>query len=211
MGEARDFHEHAMKNGLLAGLAKTLGVSLASLIELRTGHDGDAWTFPERDAKGTIIGISRRFRNGRKGFMEGGSRGLTYPVSIPRSGESLILVEGPSDTAAAIMLGIPAIGRPSNRGGCEMLSEKIGTFSYKQVIVLGENDYREHSALKPRIQEIHDPNCTCCPLCFPGKSGAIDTAACLREMTGTEVTWMMPPEGIKDLRMWSQSKIEVNL
>lgn len=200
---------------MLAGLAKTLGVSLASLIELRAGFDGYAWTFPERDAKGTIIGISRRFKNGRKGFMAGGGRGLTYSLSLPCDGESLLLVEGPSDVAAAITLGIPAIGRPSNRGGCELLSEKIGSFSHRKcfqnIIVLGENDYREHSALKPGIRQFHDPNCVCCPLCFPGQSGAIDTAACLQEMLDVKVKWMMPPEGIKDLRMWSQSKIEVKL
>ncbi len=39
---------------------------------------GPSWMFPERDEKGEIIGLVRRFYGGKKYTMEGSKRGLTY-------------------------------------------------------------------------------------------------------------------------------------
>lgn len=67
---------------MVADLAEQLGVSAASLAALGIGWlPGEAcWTFPERDAEGKIIGLVRRFKNGKKISVEGGKRGLTYAL-----------------------------------------------------------------------------------------------------------------------------------
>jgi len=65
---------------MLEHFAEELGVTVESLEKLGVGYyPGEyAWIFAERDAKGDIIGLLKRYYNGKK-FMESGSkRGLIY-------------------------------------------------------------------------------------------------------------------------------------
>lgn len=68
---------------MIEDLASDLGVSAASLLRLEIGwYPAEAcWIFPERDAKGTVIGLARRLKNGKKLCVKGSERGLTYEVS----------------------------------------------------------------------------------------------------------------------------------
>lgn len=73
-------------NALLAiigVLADQLGVSIDSLQRLGVGWSitDNAWTFPERDADGKLIGIIRRLWDGRKLAISGSKRGLVYETS----------------------------------------------------------------------------------------------------------------------------------
>jgi len=66
--------------GMLEHFAEELGVTVTSLETLGVGYyPGEyAWVFAERDAKGDIIGLLKRYHSGKK-FMEHGSkRGLIY-------------------------------------------------------------------------------------------------------------------------------------
>jgi P4 family phage/plasmid primase-like protien len=68
---------------MLKDLASQLGVSPASLTQISIGWlpIEACWTFPERDAQGEVVGIIRRFKNGKKVSITGGKRGLTYPLA----------------------------------------------------------------------------------------------------------------------------------
>lgn len=69
--------------GPLRNLAKSLGVSVESLQTLGVGYElrKQCWIFPERDSKGKVIGLLRRFWNGKKFMFESSKRGLTYPLN----------------------------------------------------------------------------------------------------------------------------------
>ena len=63
-------------------LAKELNCSTASLRAIGAGFypEKQAWTFPERDHKGDVIGISLRYE-GDKFMVKGSKRGLIYPYN----------------------------------------------------------------------------------------------------------------------------------
>ncbi len=138
-------------------LAALLGVTATALEQLRVGpwgfKDGLHWLFPERDAAGRIIGLNRRYQDGKKIAWQGSQRGLLYGDDWQRFDGPVYLVEGPSDTAALLSLGLCVVGRPSNTGGVEHLIELLATLrSDREVIVLGENDRKPHGSLKPNAQ-----------------------------------------------------------
>ncbi len=69
-----------MLPALVDDLAADLGVTADSIRRLGVGYypaEG-CWIFPERDGEGNVIGLLRRFPNGRKFLVTGGKRGLYY-------------------------------------------------------------------------------------------------------------------------------------
>ena len=65
---------------LLDELSNQLGVSTDSMFTLGIGYIPieRAWVFPERNETGKIIGLMRRFSNGKKMVISGSKRGLYY-------------------------------------------------------------------------------------------------------------------------------------
>ena len=55
-------------------------ISVASINRLGVGYDyiEECWVFVERDERGQIVGLSRRYRDGSKCMVPGSSRGLIY-------------------------------------------------------------------------------------------------------------------------------------
>ena len=183
----------------LPELALQLGVSVHALALLSAGYDEEfGWTFPERNAKGWIIGIARRALDGAKLFCKGGRRGLTYCPHWSKRRGVVWVVEGASDVAAALGRGLCCIGRPSNTGGVEMLAEMLRPLN-RRIVVLGENDRKDQARVQEHTQS-HDPNCRGCMACWPGRAGAIQTAKALAIAIGRPVGWTLPPRGIKDMR-----------
>ena len=244
---------------MLEDLGLQLGVSPTSLARLGIGWiPAEAcWVFPERDNKGTIIGLSRRFKDGRKFSIKGSERGLTYPLNesfqagsepytpgshnwvhtsevypcpickktdwclvsaenpsdpkavicgrtsegatrpqgdagylhvrkpegvvsatpLPLSEMPVLIVEGQSDTAAALDLGYIGVGKPSAAGGTRFLREFLVG---REVVVIGEND------------------------AGAGRDGMEKTFQALKPMV-KKIVKLMPPAGIKDLRAWKQA------
>ncbi|TKJ34639.1 MAG: hypothetical protein CEE38_17365 [Planctomycetes bacterium B3_Pla] len=80
-------HNMTMFPALFGKLADQLGVSVASLHAVDVGiYPVDelgncAWTFPERDDEGNVIGLSKRLMDGAKYMVKGSERGLTYAVN----------------------------------------------------------------------------------------------------------------------------------
>ena len=72
---------------LYGELAEQLGTTSESVTAIGAGfwpvdeHDNQAWTFPERDHKGNVIGLSERLMDGNKYMVKGSQRGLIYPYN----------------------------------------------------------------------------------------------------------------------------------
>jgi putative DNA primase/helicase len=76
------YRQNIMPN-MVKYLAEELGVTAQALGRLGIGYNyaKSAFTFPERDHTGTIIGITHRYLSGKKGTEAGSKRGLTYVVN----------------------------------------------------------------------------------------------------------------------------------
>jgi DNA primase len=155
-------------------LGRALGVSAASLERLGVGWDGEAFTFPMRDERGAVIGIRRRFADGRKNCATGSRNGLFVPDGITGGGH-LLVCEGPTDCAAALDLGFEAIGRPNCNSKVRMTVRYVGA---RPVIIVADND-------------------------VAGIAGARGLAEALA-VRGRRVRIVVPPAGVKDLRAWRQ-------
>lgn len=173
----------ALTEDRLEELAELLELSPDSLQRIGCGwlEDKGCWTFPERDADGRVIGIALRWADGRKGFIKGGKRGLTIPDEVDLNQRPLCCVEGPSDVAALLTMGVEAVGRPSNRGGVKLLATLAA--DAVDVLVVGENDLKANGA-------------------SPGIDGAVATAEELATVLRRPIRWALPPEGAKDVRSW---------
>lgn len=179
-------------------LAESLGVDAASLRAIGCGWDKGkrAWTFPVRDGVANVVGIAQRFdsprlnREGKtitKAMVTGSRTGLFFdPRNWSQGNGPILLVEGASDTAAAMTMGLAVVGRPSNRGGLDHLALLLlDVPASRPILVVGERDQ------KP------DGN-------WPGRDGATSTAQQLAVKLHREVGWAMVPDGAKDTREFLQ-------
>lgn len=172
-------------------LARTLGMPVTAIDAFTYvgwhAHES-AWTLPEFDASGTIVGLNRRYLDGSKKIMYGGSHGL-YVAEFWDKGGSLFLPEGFSDTAALGSMGLSAIGRPSNMAGVEQLTEMLrGVPASRLIVVLAEYDPNPEGK-------------------WPGLEGAKLTAAKLSKALDRPVCWALPPDKAKDTRKWALERI----
>lgn len=200
-------HPHATRRR--AELAVSLGVSVVALERLRVGCGTTAnnafWTFPERNARGEIIGITRRFEtpiNGKNKLLwKGGNRGLSYEDDWSDGDGPIYLVEGASDTAAGLSMGLSVIGRPSNTGGIQHLVELLADVPHhREIVAMGENDQKPHESLSDSVKLRHKPDCNGCSICWPGQYGAFTTATRLADELRRPVWTAFPSDGAKDLR-----------
>jgi len=129
--QATDFHQ-------IDGLAMSLGVEAESLRLIGCAWTGRAWAFPMKNADGEMIGIRLRDNAGNKWAVKGSKQGLFLselgcePVAH--------VVEGPTDTAAGLTLGLSVIGRPS----CVSCESEILRYVQKQkirrLVIITDND-----------------------------------------------------------------------
>lgn len=170
----------AVKPEALDRLARALGLSADSLRRLSVGWLADrrAWSFPMRSADGSIVGIRLRLANGRKLSIRGGKEGLFVPEDL-RPGGRLLICEGPTDTAAALDWGFPAVGRPSCTGGAPRLVDLVSRLRPAEVVIVADGD-------------------------TPGRRGADGLARGLVAYVAA-VKVIAPPNEIKDARAWLRS------
>lgn len=181
--------EEALCEAELARLASSLGLSSESLRALGVGlvlpSDMEglgfrghqlAFSFPMEDGRGNVCGIRLRLENGKKFAVRGGHEG----IFVPRETEArsiLFLVEGPTDAAAMLDLGLLAIGRPNCCGGVKPVCRLIHSLRAEQVVVVADADR-------------------------PGISGAEHVAQATR-CECADVRVIQPPSGHKDIREWT--------
>jgi hypothetical protein len=184
-------------------LAAILGVAHDALDMLRVGYDERerSWWFGERNAAGRYIGVNRRFEDGKKLCAVGSKRGLTYVDDWQDWPGPCYLVEGASDVAAGLTIGICVVGRPSNIGGAEYLALLLKEFQ-RPIVVLGERDKKRHEDLAEIMQRGHDEECLGCQRCWPGLRGMEVIAAGLRKQLKREIGMAFPADGSKDVRTW---------
>jgi hypothetical protein len=123
----------------LAEFAAALGLSAPSLVAVGAAWAAPhaAWAFPMSDGYGKVVGI--RLRNERGKFAVRGSRQGIFLAAVPAQ-KTLFVCEGPTDTAAAVELGLFAVGRPN----CCCGGPEIRVFARRQAcsraVVIADND-----------------------------------------------------------------------
>lgn len=163
-------------------LAEALGVSYRALYRLGTtwAPQHRAWAFPMRDGTGAAIGIRLRSMDGRKWAVRGSRAGLIFEAPLAGAG-TLLVCEGPTDTAAAITAGFAAVGRPSCRGQDDLLRAVLAGW-HGDTVIVADHD-RPHE--RPNGDAWR-----------PGLEGAVDLARAIRRPCRI----IMPPG--KDIREW---------
>ncbi len=136
--------------------------------------------FPMFSASGEIVGVRLRTDHRRKWTIKGSREGLFLPDAL-NPDDTLIIVEGPTDTAALLGINIEAIGRPSCLGGVTEIV-KIAKSRSGPIVILSDCD-------------------------APGRRGANTLAMKLRAY-GTDVRVAEPPEGLEDARAWVQTGVD---
>jgi hypothetical protein len=119
--------------------AAMLGVSPPSLLAVGAAWAAphSAWAFPMCDGYGNTVGI--RLRNERGKFAVRGSRQGIFVASVPAQ-KTLFICEGPTDTAAAVELGLFAVGRPNCCCGGAEIKVFARRHGCTRVVVISDND-----------------------------------------------------------------------
>ncbi len=154
----------------LAALANSLGVSEDSLAALNAVYAKPhrAWAFPMSDGYGNTVGIRLRSEDGRKWAVRGSRQGIFIPAIAPAP--TTFICEGPTDTAAALTLGLFALGRPSCSCGGQDLRVACRRLGVRRVVLVADND-------------------------APGQQGAIRVA---KEVGLRHVIWTPPTKDIRE-------------
>jgi hypothetical protein len=123
----------------LAAFAASLGLAAASVAALSAAWAPPhaAWAFPMCDGYGNIVGI--RLRNERGKFAVRGSRQGIFLAAVPAQ-KTLFVCEGPTDTAAAVELGLFAAGRPNCCCGGLDVRTYARRHKCAKAVVVSDND-----------------------------------------------------------------------
>lgn len=121
-------------------LAEDLGVDPLSLDSIGCAWmtDYSAYGFPMRDAQTKVIGIRLRNSEGQKWAIKGSHSGIFLPDDA--IGDTVYVVEGATDLAAAVTLGLQAIGRPSCLGQEDIINGYVRGFQFRRVVIVSDND-----------------------------------------------------------------------
>lgn len=203
--EVKAMNEHPKAGAERERLSAELGVSVGSLelLEVGLGFDDQqrfsAW--PERDIQWRPIGIKRRFTDGSKYYIPGGTSGLYMAREWYMAAGPIFLPEGGSDTAALLTMGLCAVGRPSNIGGVTRLAGLLSNIGNRPIVVLGENDSKPEKRGQEKTKASCPLRCKGCSLCFPGRYGMLATEERLSKAIKRPVYHRMV-SGAKDVRGW---------
>lgn len=173
-----------------AELALVLGVSLDSLRRLGAVWSGlyQAWAFPMSDPDGVPVGIRLRKMDGSKWSVRGSTEGQFIPAGLSDR-STLYIVEGPTDTAALLTLGLDGMGRPSCCGAVAQTVEYLRIRPRRDVVVIGDKD---EAKTRPDGS-----------IWFPGQEGAAKLCDAIQPVTRS--LKLMYPLAFKDTRKWVQA------
>ena len=163
-------------------LAASLGVSPTALRRLEVGWNGQAWTFPMRDAEMNVVGLARRWPDGHKKFL--GHTGIFVPDGgLPEQATQILVAEGTSDVAMLLDMGFVAVGRPSCQGTIEPL---LAMLAGAEAVIVGDYDEPKRRNDGTTFR--------------PGQDGAKELADAIVKTKGTAKV-LLPLKG-KDVREW---------
>jgi len=166
--------------------ARPLGLAPKDLRAVGMGwsEQHQAYTWPMFDSRGNVIGIRLRDEDGRKWAIRGSRNGMFMAAKREKKWPMLLVVEGPTDTAAGVALGLDVVGRPGNTSGHDHLVAFAAR--WRTVVLLIDRD--EPGSRAEELTEM----------------GAKKTAEAL-VAGGRTVKICRPPETHKDLRDWYQA------
>ena len=164
-------------------LANPFYAAYQTLFDIETGWDGEAYTFPVRNANDEIIGITRRWPDGTKGMVKGSQVGIYIPRLNWDNLETLFICEGASDTATVIDMGLKAIGRVSCQTGRDHVIKWCVQKKPSQIVIVADNDSAGITGAKILGVDINH-------------GYKVLTAAC------PIIKVITPPTDISDLREW---------
>jgi len=166
------------------GEAMALGVSAEAIERLQPGYlDYDcAVAYPMRSGFGTVVGIRFRNYDGDKWAARGSREGLFFDAST-ECAEEVVVVEGTTDTVAALSIELCAVGRPSCKGCVSHLVTLLMRWGTRRVTIVADNDKYRKSDADGKMYN-------------PGIYGATELAQAL----GLKYRIIVPPA--KDMRAW---------
>jgi hypothetical protein len=124
----------------LVAFAHELGLSVAALEAAGAAWAAPyaAWAFPMCDGHGNTLGIRLRANDARKFAVRGSKQGIFIAKVPPQPW--LFVCEGPTDTAAAVDLGLFAVGRPNCCCGGPEITIYARRHHCRRVVVVADND-----------------------------------------------------------------------
>ena len=127
---------------MLDGLAMSLGVDADCLRAIGCAWSSyNAWAFPMRDSSGRVIGIRLRNSDGHKWAVKGSKSGLFIPSDYSRIADrTCYLLEGPTDLAAAMTIGLRAIGRAACLGQENLILDYVARNRIDRLVIVTDND-----------------------------------------------------------------------
>lgn len=128
----------------LAELGVSLGVTADSLRRLGAAWSKryQAWGFPmyqEADGFWEPVGIRLRNMAGDKWAVRGSHQGLFMPTTQELT-DPILILEGPTDTAAMMDLGFAVIGRPSCSGCADLIKTLLTGSHHRDVVICSDTD-----------------------------------------------------------------------
>lgn len=159
----KTLNQWARWDAMISTLSSHLGVSGRALEKLGVVHAPyhNTWAFPMRAGDNSLCGIRLRNLKGEKWAEKGSHQGLFIPQEEPPY--RMMVVEGPTDCAAALTLGYYAVGRPSCSGGVDHLIHFIKANSMPNVVIVADLDDPGLNGAK-RLQELL-PTRSCILVC----------------------------------------------
>lgn len=147
-------------------LASELQVDAQSLfrLEIAWADEHQAWAIPMRNSAREMVGIRLRDNQGKKWAVKGSRNGLFIPSGEP--GKDLAVTEGPTDCAAALSMGLYAIGKPMALMNNEAVIEFARAHRVRRVIIVPDNDTPGLTGASKLIDVCY---CPCCELVLPTK------------------------------------------
>jgi hypothetical protein len=123
-------------------LGQSLGVDTDCLIAIGCAWSTyNAFAFPMKDSTGKKIGIRLRNSDGHKWAVKGSRSGLFIPTDYDfLSEQTCYLVEGPTDLAAAMTIGLRSLGRAACLGQEEFICQWIALNRVERLVIITDND-----------------------------------------------------------------------
>ena len=147
-------------------LGERLGVDGECLFSLDVAwaEEHKAWAIPMRNADDRIVGIRLRDNDGNKWAVKGSKQGLFIPrVQV---GYDIVVTEGPTDCAAALSMGMFAVGKPMAMMASSEILRFISRNKARRVIVIADNDF---AGLKGAAKLVDSCPVPTCELVLPTK------------------------------------------
>jgi len=121
-------------------LADILGVLPESLemMECAWNDRQNCWAMPMRDQYNEIVGLQLRWEDGFKKTLSGSHNGMFIPRQ--KTNGCVVVTEGASDCAAALSLGLCAIGRHSCCDSVQRIASAIRNMRVSRAIIVADPD-----------------------------------------------------------------------